>query len=243
MNNSPHHCIVCGQNVENFLPYRGGRNNLPQLMQLLDWIGSDVDNFLCPNCGAHDRERHLILYLVKLDMLKEFSDSKILHFAPERWFSKVIELQHPRLYIKADLFPSYSDVQKVDLLNTGFDDECFDIVVANHVLEHVDNDEIALAEIRRVLKPFGFAILQTPFTPRLKNTITDTSIDDDQTRLELFGQEDHVRLYGSDIFTRFENAGFKKLIANHKETLTEFDPVYYGVNVNEPLFLFQRTGD
>lgn len=243
MNNSPHHCVVCGQDVEKFIPYRGGWTHLPQLMQLLDWVGSDVDNFMCPNCGAHDRERHLILYLVKLELLWKFKNSRVLHFAPEQWFSKVIELQQPETYIKADLFPASAEIQKVDLLNTDFKDGFFDVVVANHVLEHVESDEKALIEVRRILKPSGLAILQTPYTPRLETTISDPGIDDDKTRLELFGQEDHVRLYGRDIFTRIERAGFESLATNHETTLPEFDPNFYGVNYKEPLFLFQRSGD
>lgn len=243
MNKLPHHCVVCDQDVEQFLPYRGGRSHLPQLMQLLDWVGSDVDNFLCPNCGAHDRERHLILYLAKLDLLKKFNASHILHFAPEQWFSKVIELQQPARYIKADLMPASAGIQQIDLQNTLFDDASFDVIVANHVLEHVDDDAIALKEIRRILKPSGLAILQTPFTPRLTTTISDPAINDAQTRLALFGQEDHVRLYGSDIVTRIEQAGFSSLVITHQQVLAEFDAKHYGVNSKEPLFLFQKAGE
>lgn len=241
MEASPQHCIVCNQSVEQFYPYRGGWNGLPELMRLLYWTGSDVDNFLCPHCGCHDRERHLILYLVKLDLLKQFANADILHFAPENWFSKVIQLQEPNSYVRADLYPTQPDIEKVDLLQTGYADNSFDVVIANHVLEHVDDDLKALKEVRRILKPSGIAVLQTPFSLRLESTIEDKGVDDETTRLALYGQEDHVRLYGLDIFSRIESAGFASLVVTHEQALSEFDARHYGVNINEPLFLFQRV--
>lgn len=239
MNNESYFCCVCGQNVNTFLPYRGGEENLPILMKVLDIIGSDVDNFLCPNCGAHDRERHLLLYLAKLDLLGIFSRSRVLHFAPEQWLSKLIELQNPAEYVKADLFPQSPDIEKIDLLEISYPDNSFDVVVANHVLEHVEDDIKALAELRRVLTQGGLAILQTPFSNKLHYTFMDPGVDDESSRLQIYGQEDHVRLYGQDIFYRIEQTGFRSLVVTHESVLAEYSPDIHGVNVKEPFFLFE----
>jgi SAM-dependent methyltransferase len=121
-----------------------------------------------------------------------------------------------------------------------FADASFDLVIANHVLEHVDDDRRALAEIVRVLAPEGRAILQTPYSPVLARTWEDANIRDECARLQAFGQEDHVRLYGSDIFARFESAGLVSRVRTHTELLAQHDAYYNGVNAREPFFLFQR---
>jgi len=110
----------------------------------------------------------------------------------------------------------------------------------NHVLEHVANDIKALAEIYRILKPGGHAILQTPFSSLLHTTWSDDGISNDVARLIAYGQNDHVRLYGKDIFERISNSGLTPKIQRHKTALPQFTPNIYGVNVNEPFFLFKR---
>lgn len=234
-------CCACGQRINGFIPYRGGRKNRPVLMEILDVVGSDPDNFSCPNCGAHDRERHLLLYLAKLKLLGIFSNSRVLHFAPEQWFSKMIEIQGPRVYVKADLYPQNEGVKKVNILDIAYSADEFDVVVANHVMEHVDDDLKALSELHRVLRLGGLAILQTPYSSKLHRTLADPGIDDDYCRLQVYGQEDHVRLYGQDIFDRFEQAGFRSLVVTHEVVLPEYSPGIYGVNVKEPFFLFESV--
>ena len=88
-------------------------------------------------------------------------------------------------------------------------DARFDLVIANHVLEHIEDDWAALAEIRRVLRPGGSAILQVPVAQRLAVTREDPSIRDEEEREDAFGQWDHVRLYGLDYPQRLEKAGFE----------------------------------
>ncbi len=127
-----------------------------------------------------------------------------VHFAPERRLSKRIAASNPSRYVRCDLYPQSADVIHVDMLAIPFDNESFDFVIANHVLEHVDDDLKALAEIRRVLRIGGYAILQTPYSNKLHHTWQDAGVADDQSRLQVYGQEDHVRLFGRDIFQRFE---------------------------------------
>lgn len=209
-------------------------------LRALNLVGSDVSNFSCPRCWSHDRERHLFLYMRETGFLEKVNGAKILHFAPEKWFSRVIASQSPLDYVKADLYPSSADVEKVNMLSIQYPDDAFDIVIANHVLEHVQDDRQALAELYRVLKPGGFAILQTPYCTKLKSTFCDPGIDDDESRLQAYGQEDHVRLYGSDIFLRFEAAGFIARTRKHEDVLSMFDATKYGVNKSEPFFLFEK---
>lgn len=235
------YCVVCEQDVEAFAPYRGGWQQAPALMRVLDVTGSDLDHWSCQSCGSHDRERHLLLYLKRLGLLDRFRGADVLHFAPEKRLSRLLQALQPARYVRADLFPSAPEIQKLDLLDIGFPDASFDIVLANHVLEHVADDRLGVQELHRVLRPGGFAILQTPYSARLHATLEDAGIDDDAARLAIYGQEDHVRLFGRDIFKRFEGSGLVADIRRHGEVLLDIDPLQYGVNRAEPLFLFHRT--
>lgn len=209
-------------------------------MFALAMTGSDLDNFSCPECAAHDRERHLYLYLERLGILETIKTAQILHFAPEGRLTRLIEKLGPTRYVRADLFPNDATIEKIDMLDVPYSANTFDIVIANHVLEHVMNDLQALSELHRVLKPNGLAILQTPFSAKLEATFQDPGVDSDVARLHLYGQEDHVRLYGKDIFRRFASSGLIAEIHTHAEVLADIDFMKYGVNPQEPLFLFKK---
>jgi SAM-dependent methyltransferase len=209
-------------------------------MSVLEVVGSDIDNFFCPSCGAHDRERHLFLYLERLGLMQVFKGAAVLHFAPEKQLAKIIGASGPQHYVKADLFPGDPSIEKIDMLDIPYGAETFDVVLANHVLEHVSDDLKALSELRRVLKRGGTAILQTPFSARLMSTFFDSGINDDLSRRQLYGEENHMRLYGSDIFERFAAAGLKPDIRTHADTLPDVDSQRYGINPKEPLFLFVK---
>jgi SAM-dependent methyltransferase len=237
-----HYCAICKRRVHRFAPYRKGLASEAPLMRALKLISSDVVNFTCPSCGAHDRERHLLLYLRASGLINAMPGFDILHFAPEARLTSLIAACSPARHVKCDLFPAEPDVQRVDLTAMPFADASFDLVIANHVLEHVDNDRKALVEIARVLKPGGQAILQTPYSPVLARTWEDSGIVDESARLHAFGQEDHVRLYGRDIFDRFLEAGLASCARGHDELLAQHDPFENGVNPEEPFMLFRRVG-
>ena len=210
-------------------------------MVALQTIGSNVEHFGCPYCGCHDRERHLLLYLTAHGVIDRFESAAILHFAPERRLSGIIEARSPGRYVKGDLYPTSEDIETIDMLAIDYPSESFDFVIANHVLEHVENDLLALSELRRVLKVGGYAILQTPYSNKLTKTFSDPGIDSDSARYQAYGQEDHVRLYGSDIVARIESAGFRSRVATHQEMLADIDPMRFGVNEKEPFFLFEKV--
>lgn len=236
-----HRCNICGRRFSKFLPYGGGWKAVPPLMRAINLVGSDVDNYECPWCGAFDRERHLLMYIKAIGLLEALADLKVLHFAPEKRIADIIQQQRPMRYVKADLHPTAPDVERVNMLAIPYDDQSFELVIANHVLEHVSDDQRCLEELRRILKIGGKAILQTPFSNRLRNTWSDDGIDDDVSRLHAYGQEDHVRLFGADIFARFSEFGLTSRVQSHDELLPHIDARVFGVNRNEPFFLFERT--
>lgn len=238
---APRRCVLCDGKIGRFLPYRGGLKAVPRLMVALDVIGSDVDHFECPRCGAHDRERHVLLYMRASGLFAGLGDRAVLHFAPEVRLSRLIRSARPARYVACDLFPTSEDIMRVDMLDMPFEDESFDLVMANHVLEHVGDDRRAISEIRRVLKPGGHAILQTPYSAALVSTWEDAGIQNPAARTQAYGQDDHVRLFGRDIFDRFVAGGLESRVETHEKLLSGVNPDRFGVNAREPFFHFARA--
>jgi SAM-dependent methyltransferase len=236
-------CTLCGKRLTRFLPYTAGGwqpFKMPPLMQALQMIGSDVTHFSCPHCLSHDRERHLWLYLQASGLSAALSKLRILHMAPEMNLARRIEALRPACYVQGDLYPTVPGIQRIDLLAIPFDDSSFELVIANHVLEHVDDDLAALRELTRVLAPGGHAILQTPYAASLETTWFDRGVNTPAGRLHAYGQEDHVRLFGRDIFQRFASTGLEDHTQTHDDALATVDPTSRGVNRLEPFFLFRK---
>lgn len=235
----PCYCVCCSKNSPFFLPFAGGTGAVPLVNYKLDVVGSDLERYSCPKCESNDRERHLKLYCQKLGIDRLMAGPRILHFAPERHFASYVAAAGPTEHLKADLFPSAVDIEKIDMLAMPFSSGSFDLVIANHVLEHVADDARALSEIHRVLRPGGLAMLQTPYSAMLQTTFEDIGIVSSEAREHAYGQDDHVRLYGRDIFSRIAAAGFESRVAHHDAALIDFDVTVYGVNPREPFFLFE----
>jgi SAM-dependent methyltransferase len=181
-------CTVCGKGFKKFLPYgRKGR-----------------DNALCPVCLA--LERHRLMYLFLQNETPFFKKPlKVLHIAPELCFIDRFEALENLEYITGDIESPLAKV-KMDIHQIPFDDETFDVVFCNHVMEHVDDDLKACSEINRVLKKDGWGIVQSPVYP-IPATLEDKSITDPAERERLFGQRDHVRKYGMDYAERLSKSG------------------------------------
>ncbi len=235
-------CCLCQRRVRRFLPYRHGGAPLPAVLREKDVVGSDVANFECPACGCHDRERHLALYLAASRLTDALTSARILHFAPERRLQAFIAAMRPAEYVLGDLYPSRPGIRRVDMLDINFPDGHFDFVIANHVLEHVTDDARALGEIRRVLRPGGKAILQTPYSAALPTKFEDPAIRAEVARLQAYGQEDHVRLYGADLPSFVARQGFIDRSAGHASLLPDVDARAAGVNAREPFLLFEKPG-
>lgn len=237
------YCAMCERPFGRFLPYtpRGLKPwQPPPLMLALDVVGSDTSRFSCPRCLSHDRERHLLLYLKACGIMQQLPSLRILHIAPEPNLWRLIAASAPQRYVMGDLFPDAPEIEQMDLLALPFAEGSFDLVIANHVLEHVADDLAALREIRRTLSPGGHAILQTPYSPVLERTFEDRGIATPAARLQAYGQEDHVRLHGRDIFQRFASVGLLACCRSHDEALPRVDAARYGVNGREPFFLFWK---
>lgn len=163
-------------------------------------------NALAPASLSLERHRLLWLYLQRETDL--FSRSqKLLHIAPEWCFLGPLRRLSHLDYITADLESPWADIH-MDIHQMPFEDNSFDVVFCNHVLEHVEDDRQALREILRVLKPGGWAILQSPVDLSRAETLEDPSVTDPRERERIFGQDDHLRLYGRDYPRRIEAVGF-----------------------------------
>jgi predicted SAM-dependent methyltransferase len=229
-------CYICNKTFNHFSKWRGGTRAVPLWLSKLEIVGGDFDNFGCPYCSSTDRERHLFMYFDKLNLWDKIEKQEILHFAPETNLRKKIEQYSPLEYIKADLYSQDIDIQKVDATAISFKDASFDIVICNHVLEHIPEYISAMREIFRVLKPGGMAILQTPYSKLLSNNFEDVGINTDELRLIFHGQEDHVRVFGEKTFFQsLIDAGFIVNRIKHPDFLRKLDSRYFGVSEDEDL--------
>lgn len=152
-----------------------------------------------------------------------------------------IATMQPASHVLADLYPARPEIHRINLEAIPFEDGAFDIVIANHVLEHVGNLDRATSEIARVLASDGIAVLQTPWCRGLAVTLDDPGVLSPEARLQLYGQEDHVRLFGRDVYTRIGTGGLDARPLSHATTLRDIDPDLYGVNPEEDLMLFARA--
>jgi len=132
----------------------------------------------------------------------------LLHFAPEQEFYKRFKKQKNIEYVTTDLLSPLADV-KADICNLPFEDNTYDIIFCNHVLEHIPDDTKAMQELYRVLKPNGMGIFQIPQDLSRATTFSDDAIIDQKERAKIFGQYDHVRVYGRDYFDKLRSIGFK----------------------------------
>ena len=167
-----------------------------------------MENFSCPICHCHDRERHLLMYFDELDLWHSIANQAVLHIAPENTLKRRISDLKPSQYIQGDYAPASTEIEKIDICELPYSDNTFDFILCNHVLEHVSDDVIAMQELFRVLKIGGFAVIQTPFSAILANTFVDANITSDELRRKFYGQEDHVRVFGNYLFSKLENTRF-----------------------------------
>lgn len=236
--NYQYKCIICNNLLDEFLPYKGEISKDLDVYQL---VGSDVTNFSCPHCECHDRERHLVMYFNHLNLWRFMKDKNVLHIAPERYIRQIITNIGTANYICGDLYPNDKGVTKIDITNIQFKDESFDMIICNHVLEHIEVDHIAMKELFRVLKTGGYAVLQTPFSPIINTSYEDKNIATPADRLSKYGQEDHVRIYGLDLFKRLENVGFILKTVKNYEIFSNEECIKYGVNGKEDLILLTKN--
>ena len=165
------------------------------------------ENVLSPSTLS--LERHRLLWLFLKNKTRFFREpAKLLHFAPEQAFYKRFRKLSHLNYTTTDLNSPLADV-KADICALPFEDNTFDIILCNHVLEHIPDDQKAMNELFRVMKPGGWGVFQVPQDLSRKKTYEDNSITDKKERARIFGQYDHVRIYGYDYFDKLRSAGFR----------------------------------
>ena len=187
--------------------------------------GKQRDNVLSPSTLSLERHRLLWLYL-KNETDFFTAKQRVLHFAPEQAFYKRFRKMTNLDYVTTDLESPLADV-KADICKLPFKDNEFDIILCNHVLEHIPDDTKAMQELYRVLKPGGMGVFQIPQDLSRETTFEDDSITDKTERAKIFGQYDHVRIYGRDYFDKLRSIGFKVDEVDYTSTLSKEDIIRY----------------
>ncbi len=215
---SKHIDPIDGRSYRKFLPYGYGKQR---------------PNALSP--GTLSLERHRQMWLFLQNETQFFTQPlKVLHMAPEQEFLRRFRKMKNLEYTTADLYSPIVDV-KADILNLPFEDESFDVVFCNHVLEHIVDDAKAMKELHRVMKKGGWGIFQVPLKNSLEKTYEDFSITSPQERQKYFGQYDHVRWYGMDYFERLRKAGFETEPLFYSKQFPQEEIIKYGLMENEIL--------
>lgn len=195
-------CPVCGTQRRRFLPY--------------GYVTTRADA-LCPSCLSLERHRLLWLYLTQhTDLLQK--QQRVLHIAPEVCLMKRLRKEiadYTTADLESPLAELHFDVQQIPLA-----DNSFDVLICNHLLEHVADDRQALREFYRILRPGGWGILLSPVDRTRATTFEDDTITDPKERTRIFGQYDHRRCYGRDYASRLHDVGFEVEQIDYAATFT-----------------------
>lgn len=217
------HCPCCGASYLTFLPAGIEKRA----------------NAKCLKCGSLERHRALWLFLhAKTDIFS--GQKKILHVAPEIQlyykFSETKNIDYHPIDLSPENYHYGAKTIAMDVTALQYADEIFDVVICNHVLEHIPDDKSAMHEMYRVLRKGGMAILNVPIRKDIEQTIEDFSVTDPAQRLALYGQTDHVRIYGKDYINRLQEAGFVVDVIQFVETFTHNEQFKYGIVPKETMF-------
>jgi SAM-dependent methyltransferase len=218
------------------LLYRGDRFSCPccggHFGRLVTHRGHP--NVRCPRCGSMERHRLLWSFLRdRTDLLSR--PQRLLHFAPEWPFLRLLRRQPHLDYVTADLesrlAQEHFDIQRIPMPDAGFD-----AILCNHVLEHVPDDRAAMAELLRILAPGGWAVLMVPIGRDVARTVEDPGVASPAERLAAYGQEDHARLYGADYPDRLREVGFEVTTYRLEDLVTEEQMTRYALRRRDPFF-------
>ena len=183
------------------------------------------NNVLSPSTYSLERHRLLWLYL-KNETSFFKAKLKVLHFAPESALMNQFKKLKNLSYDTIDLNSPIADI-KADICDLPFLDNSYDFILCNHVLEHIVDDNKAIRELYRVLKKNGIGIFQVPIDYNRDTTFEDFSVTNKKERNKLFGQYDHVRIYGLDFFERLQKAGFSVERCEYTSKLSKEDIIKF----------------
>ncbi len=195
-------------------------------------------NVLCP--GSLSLERHRLLWLYLKNKTDFFTrPHEMLHIAPEQCFYRIFKAQSNLKYTTADLNSPIADVH-MDLHKAPFNDNSFDVIFCNHVLEHVEDDAQCMRELYRIMRPGGWGIFQVPQDTSREKTYEDKTITHPEDREIHFWQKDHVRLYGLDFKTRLEKAGFEVIADDYINSFTPEEIDRYRLPAGELIYFCRK---
>lgn len=221
-------CPLCGCRRRKFLPYG---------------YVTQRDNALCPNCLALERHRTLWLWLLRESDIGRGAVAlpRLLHIAPEvalmRKFSRIYAKQ-PADYVTADLESPLADLH-FDIQHIPLEDESFDVVICNHIMEHVEDDRQAMREILRIMRKGGWGVILSPVDLQREKTFEDDTITDEAERTRIFGQYDHRRIYGRDYAERLREAGFEVYECDYANLIPAKEKQLYALT-DEPLYIVRK---
>lgn len=239
-----YHCPICNRHFRKML---AGGFDLP-IIKEHEIVGAGLrDNNICPYCQSTDRDRLIYLFLKDYSGMLQ-TKMKVLHIAPEPSLYNVLRKLDNILYFPGTKYMEGIYYQKniniVDVLNLPYKNEEFDLVMCNHVLEHIPDDLKAMKELYRVLVPGGTAILQVPISYKLEKTFEDFSVVDPKEKEKYFGQFDHVRIYARDYADRLTAAGFNVRMTSPETEdwhIQQLDS--YALNKKEQFYHITKTYD
>lgn len=217
-------CPICNGHFRKFLSYGVGIKYRK--------------NALCPKCLSLERHRLIWLFLKNKTCFFK-SNLKALHIAPEQCFYKNFKKLKNINYTTVDLESPLADI-KADIQNMPFENNYFDVIICNHVLEHVQDDIKAMSELYRILKKQGYAIMQAPIDKSRKKTYENFLITDPMEREKHFWRRDHLRLYGLDYPKRLQSAGFNVIIENYIKEIDKKLTEKYKLPKGEIIYLCRK---
>lgn len=203
-------CSICNKDI------RYWTNVGQEVITKYRIIGNGLRKSGCPYCGSVDRYRWLDYILENNTNIYSGTD-RTLHFAPELGIEEKIRNRNKNYYT-ADIKQGKADLV-IDMTNMPFENDKFDLIIANHVLEHIGDERKAIAELKRCTRPKGKFILSFPVCLDVLTQENDTL--EKKERIFLFGQEDHVRLYGRDFASTLEQHGLRVEVYRPNKILTE----------------------
>lgn len=195
-------------------------------------------NALAPHSLSLERHRLIWLFLTR-ELAIEQGSRTILHMAPEKCFLQRLKRLKGCDYVTADLVSPWADVH-CDIQALPFDDNRFDLILCNHVLEHIPDDRLAMRELYRVLAPGGCALLQVPIVWERENTLEDPAINTPQLRELHYGQRDHLRYYGRDYVDRLSQAGFDVELRNYAQELNPDERIQFALGEEDTLVIGKK---
>lgn len=219
-------CPICGCRRRRFLPYGYVRTRA---------------GALCPRCLSLERHRLLWLYLSRETDLLTSEYPHILHIAPEACFRKRLKKRHRERYVTADLESPLADLH-FDVQQIPLEDASVDVVLCNHILEHVADDRRAMRELWRILRPGGWGVVLSPVEHDHAATFEDDTVTDPAERTRLFGQYDHRRIYGRDYADRLREAGFAVEEIDYAATLSDAERRLYALP-DDRIFVVKKRSD